>query len=138
MAKSKRGASEQVSKIVRSLVVGMLGPVALLSAAPGLAQATSSSGFRSEYRLTDEEKERILTAAEAKSKPPPSRSEGIDLTERPTIGGEIGFGIGTDGSRSAFGSAFYPFGGHSGAMISFDFDRFGQLPQPLVVGNPNR
>ena len=121
-----------------SLAAGIFGFVALLAAAPGLAQSASNSGFRSEYRLTDEEKERILTAAEAKSKQPPGANEVIDITEHPTIGGELGFSIGTDGSRSAFGSAFFPFGGRSGAMISFDMDRFDQFPQPLMLGSPNR
>ena len=128
-----------MNDIVHKLTAGTLGIAALVGSAPAFTQAASNSGVRSEYRLTDQEKERILATAEARGRNRESTPSLIgEVPVPPAIEGEIGFSIGTDGSRSAFGSAFYPFGGNSGAAISFDFDRFGKLPQPLVLGNPNR
>lgn len=119
-------------------VAGMFGFVALLSAAPGLSQTASNSGIRSEYRLTEDEKERILADAEAKGRNPATKDEAIDLLDRPAIRGEVGFSIGTDGSRSAFGSAFFPLGGAGGAMISIDMDRFGDVTRRQLLDNPYR
>ena len=124
--------------IVGKFGVGMLAVAALTLPASALAQAASNSGFRPEYRLTEQEKERILADAEAKNRNSGAKQGVIDLRQPPAIYGEVGFSIGTDGSRSAFGSAVYPFGGGSGAMISIDMDRFGHIPLPLIAGNPNR
>lgn len=125
-------------QFVHKLGVGIASAAALASSHPGSAQGASSSNFRSEYRLTDQEKERILAAAEAKAGKRDVNREFVDLLDPPAIAGEVGFSIGTDGSRSAFGSAFYPFGSKGGATISIDMDRFGKIPQPLIPGNPNR
>lgn len=124
-------------KMAHRLIVGILGATALLPQSAALAQS-APGGFRSEYRLTDREKEQILATAEAKAKPAQQKNVTVDLFDPPAITGEAGFSIGTDGSRSAFGSAFYPFGPRSGAMISIDMDRFGDLPPPAILANPNR
>jgi hypothetical protein len=124
---------------VSVFVATAVGTSALTFPSYAAAQAASNSGFRTEYRLTDQEKEQVLAAAEAKGKQAKvPRGLIEDPVAPPAIQGEVGFSLGTDGSRSAFGSAFYPLGPSGGAMISIDMDRFGHLPQPLIVANPNR
>jgi hypothetical protein len=115
------------SDLMRTRV--LTGIVLAAALAPGAVAAGAapvptlgSTGFKPEYRLSQTEIDRILaTAASKPSKVDPERDGPID----PGIRGEIGFGIGTGGYRSAFGTAFYPLGSSGGAMISFDFDLFG-------------
>ena len=100
------------------------------------ARAAEDPGFKPEYRLSEQEKERILAAAAtAKARTDIAAApDGRSLeANAPPVGagvhGEIGFGIGTGGYRSVFGTGAFPLGDSGGAMITFDIDRFGDVPQ---------
>ena len=87
--------------------------------------ATDNSPFRSEYRLSAQEIERLLEAA---AKKPESAGQELPDTA-PRVHGEVGFAIGTGGSHSAYGTGVYPLGNDGAAIISFDVSRFGDDPR---------
>lgn len=107
---------------------------ALWLPAPTLA-ADAAGTLAAEHRLSEDEVKRILDAAAAKRNTPQPIEEEIDADRpRPQIHGEVGFGIGTGGYRSAFGTAFVPLGNEGLAIISFDSTDFGSNRFPYDYG----
>jgi len=75
------------------------------------------------HRLSDAEVDRILDAAAARREA--ARANDLDIDGgRPQVHGEVGFGIGTGGYRSAFGTAVVPFD-DGVAILSFDRTNLG-------------
>ena len=105
--------------------IGLVLASALLLATPALA-ADTAAPLAPVHRLTEGEVDRILDAAATKREATQPIYEEIDSERpRPQIHGEVGFGIGTGGYRSAFGTAFVPLGEEGLAIISFDSTDFG-------------
>ncbi len=76
-------------------------------------------------RLTDEQRDAILNANTVESA---ARARG----EQPgptgpdrRVHGEVGFMIGTNGARGAYGAAEIPLGDRGAAAVSFESSRFG-------------
>ena len=78
------------------------------------AMAAAADAAPSERRLTDAQVQNILDAAAKRGSVAPALS---DTDAR--ISGEIGFGLGTGGYRSIFGSGYVPLGD---GFASFSFD----------------
>lgn len=76
-------------------------------------------------RLTDEQREAILNASTEESAAA-ARGEPIG-SEKPgrRIHGEMGFMIGSHGTRGVYGTADIPLGDNAGATISFENSRYG-------------
>jgi len=110
---------------------------ALLLPAPALA-ADAAAPLAPVHRLSEGEIDRILDQAAAKREPVGSIGEEID-GERPPpqVHGEVGFGIGTNGYRSAFGSAVVPFD-DGFAAFSFDRTNLGSTDVPIYERPYNR
>ena len=107
---------------------------ALWLPAPALA-SDAAAPLAAEHRLSEDEVKRILDAAAAKRNAPQPIDEATDGERpRPQIHGEVGFGIGTGGYRSAFGTAFVPLGNEGLAIISFDSTDFGSSSFPYDYG----
>ena len=109
--------------------------VALSLPAPALA-ADAPAPLAPVHRLSEGEIDRILDAAAAKREPVETIDEEIDGERpRPPVHGEVGFGIGTGGYRSAFGSAVVPLD-DGFAAFSFDRTNFGSTDFPYYYDNP--
>jgi hypothetical protein len=107
---------------------------ALWLPAPALA-ADAAAPLAAEHRLSEDEKKRILdTAAAKRNTPQPIEEKSDGERPRPQIHGEVGFGIGTGGYRSAFGTAVVPLGNEGLAIISFDNTNFGSRNFPYDYG----
>ena len=92
---------------------------------PASARAADAAPLAPVHRLSESEIDRILDAAAAKRELVVTVDEEIEGERpRPQITGEVGFGIGTDGYRSAFGTAVVPMGDGIG-IFSFDTTNFG-------------
>ena len=98
----------------------------------------------SEHRLTPEQVEQVLAEAaakrgEARRGADQARANVEELDLLPPVYGEVGVTIGTDGYRSAYGSATYPLGHSGSASILLNFDNW-KHEQPWDWGNrpPNR
>ena len=96
--------------------------VTIALAAPPAAAEAQAADMPSEIRLSDTEKEKVLEEAAANNRLRPSESE---EKSRPSIHGELGFAIGTDGYRSVYGTAVVPLEGEGVAVISLDSTDFG-------------
>ena len=115
-------------------IVGWILASALWLPAPAFA-AEAAAPLTAEHRLSEDEIKRILDAAAAKPNMPQPIDETTDEEPpRPQIHGEVGFGIGTGGYRSAFGTAFVPLGNEGLAIISFDSTDFGSRNFPYDYG----
>jgi len=93
---------------------------------PATAQPASPASTDTDpIRLTDEQRDAILDAnteeRAAAARREPTESEGFGRG----IHGEMGFMIGTNGTRGAYGTADIPLGDNAGATISFESSRFG-------------
>lgn len=101
---------------------------ALLLSAPALA-AESAAPLASVHRLSEAERERILDEAAAKHQRVGEITDDLE-TDRPPapVQGEVGFGVGTGGYRSAYGTAVVPLD-DGFAILSFD---------RTVLGSRNR
>jgi hypothetical protein len=105
--------------------------------APSIAMATPDqpAPLPSEIRLSDAEKEKVLEAAAASKREHPAAIAEEATPQAPPIHGEVGFGIGTGGYRSAFGTATVPLDGDGFAAISLDttdFDKRSRLFDPWL------
>lgn len=93
-------------------------------AAPTTVQAISSP-VDDTIRLTDAQRMAILdhntveSAAAARGELPELRSPGRG------IHGEVGFMIGSHGTRGAYGTADIPLGDNAGATVSAEISRYG-------------
>lgn len=110
-------------KFLTGMIAALLAPS--IAAAQTAEPAASTA---SERRLSPEQIEAILEdaakrrQAEASQRAPELQPE----APRPTVHGEVGFGIGTGGYREAFGTAIYPLGDDGVAAISMDFVDLGR------------
>ena len=105
--------------------------VAMMLPASAQAADPAAAALAPVHRLSEGEVDRILDAAAAKREPVVPIDQEIDgERRRPEIHGEVGFGIGTGGYRSAFGTAFVPLGDEGLAIISFDSSDFGSSGFP--------
>lgn len=96
---------------------------------PGTAYAAAdpTPTAPSEHRLSPAEIEQVLDTAARKREAAESRPWAAELNEDelpPPIHGEVGFSIGTDGYRSAFGTAIVPLSDDGLAILSFETDQF--------------
>ena len=93
-------------RVRSSWIASLSAAVLCLSAGPAYAQETDAE-TGTVYRLSPEE------IAEVQD-PERQRNEELELAERQlrqrSVSGEIGFGIGTGGFRSIFGSVIVPIG----------------------------
>ena len=97
--------------------------------APALGQqgAEPAASPSDERRLSPQQVEQVLAEAAARRSATEKRAadpESDELDLVPPIYGEMGFGIGTGGYRSAYGSANYPLGQDGFASISLGYDRW--------------
>ena len=93
---------------------------ALIFSAPSLA-AEPDAQLAPVHSLSQAEVDRILDAAAAKREAVVPQGREIEgEPPRPQIHGEVGFGIGTGGYRSAFGSAVVPL---DDGFAAFSFGR---------------
>jgi hypothetical protein len=93
-------------------------------ALPGTALAApdqAASPVASEHRLSPDQIEKVLDDAAQKREQAPLSDESLP----PPIHGEIGFSVGTGGSRSAYGTAVVPLTGDGVAILSVGVDRLG-------------
>ena len=99
---------------------------ALSAPAMGQQAADPAAKPSDERRLSPQQVEQVLADAAARRASAENKAavpEGDELGVVPPIYGEMGFGIGTGGYRSAYGSAVYPMGPNGSAAISLSFDR---------------
>lgn len=87
-----------------------------------------SSGAAAEtvHRLSPTEAEAVQEAAASRNINAPSLDDRAAPDGR--IHGEIGFGIGTGGYNSIFGTAVVPLGDDGFAALSFERSNFGRRP----------
>lgn len=99
---------------------------ALLVLAGGMASAepVGNQARGSLHRLSPEEAEAVQEAAAKRNIDVPSLDEQRALDGR--IHGEIGFGIGTGGYNSVFGTAIVPLSDHGIAAFSYERTNFGR------------
>lgn len=105
---------------MRHKMIWILAP-ALMLPARAIAADPAASPLAPVHRLSEGEVDRILDEAAAKREA--ARADDLD-GGRPQIHGEVGFGIGTGGYRSAFGTAVIPFDDGL-AILSFDRTNLG-------------
>lgn len=98
-----------------------------LLAIPGIAVAEpAAKGLAAEHRLTEAEIDAVLYAAARRRESGEATGAGANAAAvaRPSlVEGEIGFGIGTGGYRSAFGSAYVPLPGQGSLAVSVGTER---------------
>ena len=101
------------------IVTSLMLPAAALAADPAVPLAPV-------HNLSEAERDRILDQAAAKHRSVGIVAEdlGADEPRRPVYG-EVGFGIGTDGYRSAYGTAVVPLD-DGFAILSFDRTTLGR------------
>jgi hypothetical protein len=96
---------------------------------PSLAGAADKPApLPSEFRLSDEEKEKVLEAAAANRREPVNiAADESDKDADPArqVHGEVGFTVGTGGYRSAYGTAIVPLKDDGVAIISLGSTDFG-------------
>ncbi|WP_136163387.1 hypothetical protein [Sphingomonas flavalba] len=124
-------------------ILSVVGFSALYCAAPALAQAvdgaTDAEAPAHVIRLTPEQREAAMAdGSEKKVDAALAQATGggavdddaLDGIDRPDrrVHGEVGFMIGTGGTRGFYGAAAIPLGDNAGAMISFSQQRYG-LPR---------
>ncbi len=89
------------------------------------APATPPPATGDTIRLTDEQRDLILSGITEDSAAA-ARGEltGPQRAER-RIHGEVGVMIGSNGTRGAYGTAAIPLGDNAGAVVSFESTRYG-------------
>ena len=98
---------------------------ALLLSAPALA-ADPAAPLTPVHSLSQAEIDRILDEAAAKRQRVAVVAEDLEADEpRPPVYGQVGFGIGTGGYRSAYGTAVVPLD-DGFAILSFDRTNLGR------------
>ena len=92
----------------------------LMLSAPALA-ADPAKPLAPVHSLSEAERDRILDEAATKHRRVEVIAEDLEKAEepRPPVYGEVGFGIGTGGYRSAYGTAVVPLD-DGFAILSFD------------------
>jgi hypothetical protein len=110
----------------RAHVCCMINPAILLAATLilGLASAAQAETppDAQVYRLSPEALEAIQSKADARAK---TDTSALSLPTPRAVHGEIGFGIGTSGYRSVFGTALVPLGTNGILALSFENSQFG-------------
>ena len=100
---------------------------ALLAVAGVAGAAPAAKEIAAEHRLTAAEIDAVLAAAARRrgSGDVVADAKGAETAalRRPLVEGEVGFGIGTGGYRSAFGTAYVPLPGDGSLAVSFDTER---------------
>ncbi|WP_245648720.1 hypothetical protein [Sphingomonas sanxanigenens] len=93
-----------------------------VTAAEPAPSATAAPGT---VQLTDAQREAILNAS-TEASAAAARGERT-ASERPDrrIHGEMGFMVGSHGTRGVYGTADIPLGENAGATVSFESSRFG-------------
>ncbi|WEK42116.1 MAG: hypothetical protein P0Y64_12015 [Candidatus Sphingomonas colombiensis] len=76
-------------------------------------------------RLTDEQRNAILDANTVESAALARGEQPMSGALDRRVHGEVGFMIGTNGARGAYGTADIPLGDNAGATVSFESSRFG-------------
>jgi len=94
----------------RHLILAM----ALTVPTSAFAAQTQAAAVPSEHRLTPAEVEQVLAEAAARRE----AADKAELNSGPKVSGEIGFGIGTGGYRSAYGAVDVPL---DDGFASFSF-----------------
>ena len=94
---------------------------------PGAAVAQPvARPLAAEHRLTAAEIDAVLDAAARRRETGEASDAKADVAwvaRPPSVEGEIGFGIGTSGYRSAFGSAYIPLPGQGSIAVSVGAER---------------
>jgi hypothetical protein len=98
--------------------------VALVMAAPALAQSAPSSTVET-LRLTPDEKADIAAHQTEATVDAARAGLGGAGTGGRQIHGEVGAMIGTGGARDFYGTAAIPLGDHAGAVVSVESSRYG-------------
>ena len=110
--------------MVRSLIFVMSAALAISCGAVSAAEPVSAAPAGTVHRLSPKEAEAVQASAADRNINAPA------LDDRPVpdgrIHGEIGFGIGTGGYSSVFGTAFIPLGDDGFAALSFERSDFGR------------
>ena len=97
----------------------------LMLSVPALA-ADPAKPLAPVHSLSEAERDRILDEAAAKHRRVGVIAEELEADEpRPPVHGEVGFGIGTGGYRSAYGTAVVPLD-DGYAILSFDRTNLGR------------
>ena len=99
--------------------------LALVMAAPALAQSAAPSSTVETLRLTPDEKADIAAHQTEATVDAARAGLGGAGTGGRQIHGEVGAMIGTGGARDFYGTAAVPFGDHAGAVVSVESSRYG-------------
>lgn len=118
------GSCDHRSVMVRTTIFVTAASLALSGGVACAAEPVDAAPAGTVHRLTPEDAEAVQDAAANRNINAPS------VDDRPVpdgrIHGEIGFGIGTGGYNSIFGTAFVPLGEDSFAAFSFERSDFGR------------
>ena len=111
------------------LAKSLIAALALVAAstparASSIDERAGTSDAGTVHRLSSEEAEAVKDAAAKRNINAPSLDD--DLAPGRRIHGEIGFGIGTGGYNSVFGTAIVPLGDQGFAALSFERSDFGR------------
>lgn len=112
--------------MVRTTIFIMTASLALSGGVACAAEPVVAAPAGVVHRLSPAEAEAIQDAAAARNVDAPLLDDRTVPDGR--IHGEIGFGIGTGGYNSIFGTAFVPLGEHGFAALSFERSDFGKRP----------
>ena len=110
--------------MVRSIIFVMPALLAISGSVTCAAEPFGSLPSGTVHRLTPAEAEAVQVAAADRNINAPSLEDRAVPDGR--IHGEIGFGIGTGGYNSVFGTAFVPLGDNGFAALSFERSDFGR------------
>ena len=101
----------------------------LAAIAPLPASAADAPVAGTLYQLSPQEVNAIKARAAERGDAPAVQVDAIDVPDVPSpkrqVHGEVGFGIGTNGYRSVFGTVVYPLGDDGFAAFSFENSDFG-------------
>lgn len=110
--------------MVRTTIFAVIASLAIPGNAASAAEPVSDQSGGTVHRLSPEEAEAVQDAAARRNINAPSLDEQKVPDGR--IHGEIGFGIGTGGYSSVFGTAYVPLGDDGFAAFSFERSNFGR------------
>lgn len=118
------GSFGHLNAMARSMNILVTASLLLTGGAAWAAEPVDAPSLGTVHRLSSKEAEAVQDAAADRNVNAPS------LDDRPIpdgrIHGEIGFGIGTGGYGSVFGTAVVPLGEQGFAAFSFERTNFGR------------
>ena len=110
--------------MARPILLLTTAALALVGSVVSAAEPVTAQTLGTVHRLSPEEAEAVQDAAANRNINAPSLDEQRVPDGR--IHGEIGFGVGTGGYTSVFGTAVVPLGDNGFAAFSFERSNFGR------------